>query len=98
MVCLSGRELRNTTLNFLIMTTVITDFNTELLDQELTIKDLSDFAGGRRNSKRVASQRPETQKGCAVLLGQLIEFLWENGKKGAEHKYQNDPHRRLWED
>ena len=80
------------------MTTINTDFNTELLDQELTIKDLSDFAGGRRNSKRVASQSPETQKGVAVVLGQLIEFLWENGKKGAELKYQNDPHRRLWED
>tara|TARA_B100001057_G_C22084150_1_gene656933 strand:- start:126 stop:353 length:228 start_codon:yes stop_codon:yes gene_type:complete len=46
MVRLSERELRNTTLNFLIVTTVNTDFNTELLEQELTIKNLSDFAGG----------------------------------------------------
>ena len=79
------------------MATINNDFNTELLDQELTIKDLSDFAGGRRDPKRVTSQSPETQKGVAMALGQLIEFLWETGKKGAELKYQNDPHRRLLE-
>ena len=81
------------------MTTFNTDYNnTELLDQELTMKDLSDFSGGRRDPKRVASQSPETQKGVATALGQLIEFFWESGRRGAELKYQNDPHRRLWED
>ena len=79
------------------MTAVNTEFNNEQLDQELSIKDLSDFAGGRRDPKRAASQSPETQKGVSVALGQLIVFLWEAGKKGAELKYQNDPHRRLWE-
>ena len=62
------------------MTAVNTEFNNEQLDQELSIKDLSDFAGGRRDPKRVTSQSPETQKGVAVALGQLIEFLWETGK------------------
>ncbi len=28
------------------MTTINNDYNTELLDQELAIEDLSDFAGG----------------------------------------------------
>ena len=83
---------------FLIMTTINTDFSTELLDQELPMKDLSDFSGGRRDPKRVTSQSPETQKGVAMALGQLIEFFWESGRRGAELKYQNDPHRRLWED
>ena len=46
MVYLSGRELRNTTRNFLIMPTVKTDFNTELLDQELTVLELRLISGG----------------------------------------------------
>ena len=47
MVCLSQRELRNTTLNLSIMTTV----NTGLLYQELTFKDLSDFTDGLTPSR-----------------------------------------------
>ena len=47
MVCLSERELRNTTPNFLIMTTIITDYNnTELLDQELNFDELQEVNGG----------------------------------------------------
>ena len=46
MVCWSGRELRNTTPNFLIMTTIITEYNnTELLDQELNFDELQEING-----------------------------------------------------
>ena len=45
MVCLSERELRNTTPNFLIMTTINTDYNTELLDQELNFDELQEING-----------------------------------------------------
>ena len=45
MVYLSRRELRNTTLNFLIMPTIKNDFNTELLDQELNFDELQEING-----------------------------------------------------
>ena len=45
MMCLTERELRNTTLKFLIMTTVNTDYNTELLDQELNFDELQEING-----------------------------------------------------
>ena len=46
MVYLSRRELRNTTLNFLIMTTINTDYsNNELLDQELNFDELQEING-----------------------------------------------------
>ncbi len=48
-MCIGGNQAFGIThtINFKTMTTINTDYNnTELLDQELTIEDLSDFAGG----------------------------------------------------
>ena len=49
----------------------------------------SSYEGFRRNSRRPASQRAETQKGVAVVLGQLIELVWETGKEGYRARYKD---------
>ena len=47
-MCIGGNQAFGIThtINFKTMTTINNDYNTELLDQELAIEDLSDFAGG----------------------------------------------------
>jgi len=47
-MCIGGNQIFSIThsINFKIMTTINTNYNTELLDQELTNEELSDLSGG----------------------------------------------------
>ena len=47
-MCIGGNQIFGIThsINFKIMTTINTNYNTELLDQELTNEELSDLSGG----------------------------------------------------